>query len=130
MPDPRRTARRGIGYLAAMGVQWPVAAEIVTSAATSAALAADDAGAADTTWLKMVSVEAAIAADESPSRAPTTLRAATEQLTRRMDGLGYGWSAELGRFMPRESESDFHDRCPRCPVCGLHRHGGDCSDQT
>jgi hypothetical protein len=106
MPDPRRTARRGIGYLAAMGVNWRVAAAIVAAAAQSAQVTADCNGAADTTWLAMVAAEATVAADEPPRREPVTLRAATDLLVERMDGLGYAWSAELGRFLPRGGDDD------------------------
>jgi len=29
----------------------------------------------------------------------------------------------------RESDDNWHDRCPRCPDCGKHRHGGTCVSQ-
>jgi hypothetical protein len=27
---------------------------------------------------------------------------------------------------PADTDADWHDRCPRCPHCGSHRHGGQC----
>lgn len=113
MPDPRRTARRGIGLLVAMGVPRVLACRIAEQTAQDAAACASAAGAADVDWLLEVARLAALEAASGVSRPPVSLRAATWALVQKMDALGYEWSPRLGQFTGREQTAGTEGSCER-----------------
>ncbi len=99
MPDPVRAARTAVRTVESMGVPFTAACAIVGLVCVDAAQAVTTVESADNSWLYEVGRQVRELSARPITSQPRALRAATEQLISQMDGLGYAWSTNLGRFV-------------------------------